>query len=289
MPCPGLGTSVAPAPWTVAFNSSSCFSPSILLGVRVVVAAILVIHFAIHFAKSFGRDGFFYFIFLTNWSFIFEVVYVVILVVAQRMAQQQSFDDAALRADSSEGVEQPALIRVTMVLFMITQPLSLIVVIMYWTLEKPIWKICAVNGGVEPCDDWPSYLSVFVHFYDFVLVFGLLLVGKIPYYFSNSLWLILFGLLYVLWTLIHFLLNIGLPETLKCERYPLNECPIYDAFDWHHPDRAVSVLVGAFFGAFLLIGIYRAVVWLRDAGTGSSGTSAAFSSSEESLELSAAA
>merc|ERR1711862_383504 len=117
-----------------------------------------------------------------------------------------------------------------MVSFMITQPLSLFVVVLYWTLDKPIWKFCDVNGGVEPCYDWPDFLGFFVHGIDFLFFFCSFLLGKIPYYFSNSLWFIVFALAYLSWTLIHFAFKIGRPEHAKadCEAlgYSLRECPI---------------------------------------------------------------
>lgn len=157
-----------------------------------------------------------------------------------------------------------------MVLFMIVQPLALIVVILFWTLDKPIWQVCAINGGVQPCHDWPDYMGMFVHLYDFILLIGLFFAGNIPYYFSNSLWFVVFFFVYIGWTLIHFVFKIGRPEfetaTCKFWGYSLDECPIYKVVDWHYPQKTLPLVFGIFVAGFIFIAIYRGFAWLRDHG-----------------------
>lgn len=194
--------------------------------------------------------------------------YLVLLVFAVRLTQQSPAHSVGLVSENA-CEKRPALVEVMVVIFMIVQPLSLIVVILYWALDKPIWKHCIVNGGLQQCYDLPTYLSFFVHLYNFLFLFASFLVGK------DSVWFIVFAVLYLAWTYINFLWKIGLPGIFRpdCTElgYPLNECPIYDVLDWHHLEKALLLVLGIVLAGFVLIALYRCFAWLRNQVNGSGG------------------
>merc|ERR1711879_542068 len=130
----------------------------------------------------------------------------------------------------------------TVAIFQIIHPLSLFVVVLYWTLDKPLWEFCAIKGS-KPCHEWPDFFGFFVHGIDLLLLLSVFMIGRVPFYLSNSLWFIVYCLLYVLWTVVHFLLKIGVREQNKCTDYSQNECPIYTVLDWHHPEKVIKLMI----------------------------------------------
>eukprot|EP00930_Biecheleria_cincta_P033821 TRINITY_DN23419_c0_g1_i1.p1 TRINITY_DN23419_c0_g1~~TRINITY_DN23419_c0_g1_i1.p1 ORF type:complete len:327 (-),score=13.11 TRINITY_DN23419_c0_g1_i1:66-1046(-) len=159
---------------------------------------------------------------------------------------------------------ESCLNRSMMVIFQIVNPLALSVVLLYWTLVRPVWKLCPFYNG-EDCRTVPDYLGFFVHGIDWILMTILFLVGRVPYYLSNALWLTAGMLVYAAWTYIHFLLKIGLPSATPCDDYPLNECPIYNALDWHNPTEALALVAQiVLVGTPVLSLTYKGLARLRD-------------------------
>uniref|UniRef100_A0A7S2LB35 Uncharacterized protein n=1 Tax=Zooxanthella nutricula TaxID=1333877 RepID=A0A7S2LB35_9DINO len=270
----GFGTATdPPLEWRVAFGRSSCLPPKLLMLFRLVLALVFIGHFAWHFSVYFKRDGWYYFIYLTHWSFMLETIYVVSLPamtwLANRPLNTESGFQALWYSHRNGAGPQPWFASAAMAYFMIIQPLSLWVTLSYWTAEKPIWQFCDLNGGVEPCySEWPSYLGFFVHLWDWLYLFISFLLGLIPYRFSNCAWLLVFVVLYWTWTYVHFYLKIGrsphFEQTCLDNGYTLNECPIYFAVDWHHPAEAFKSVAGALASSVVAIFVYRGMDWARD-------------------------
>mmetsp|Transcript_66659 Transcript_66659/g.203907 ORF Transcript_66659/g.203907 Transcript_66659/m.203907 type:complete len:320 (-) Transcript_66659:390-1349(-) len=271
----GFGTATEPPlPWHAAFGDSYCMSPTVLLVLRVVLAVVVAGHFVWYFEKYFSRDGWYFFIFLTNWSFMLEAIFLVMVVpvawLAGRTPKQQSSAFRTLWSGHAiVATPQPWYASITMFAFMLNQPLSFIVFVMYWTLDKPIWKFCDLNGHAPDCfEQWPDYLGFFVHGIDWLLLFISFFISVIPYKLKNSAWLLLFFVLYLAWTYAHFYFKIGRPphfEAACAEKgYTLPDCPIYFALDWGKPTEALKTSGIALGLSVATIFFYAGLGWVRD-------------------------
>jgi len=172
-------------------------------------------------------------------------------------------EDTGLRIDESKN--ESCFNKTMVVIFQIVNPVSLAVVILYWILVRPVWKLCPFYDG-EDCKEVPDYLGFFVHGIDWILMVMLFLVGKVPYYLSNALWLTVGMAVYIAWTYVHFLLKIGRPPSdTPCDDYPLNQCPIYNALDWHKPAKTGALVAGiVLIGTPVLTLTYKGLARLRD-------------------------
>eukprot|EP00930_Biecheleria_cincta_P016262 TRINITY_DN1329_c0_g3_i1.p1 TRINITY_DN1329_c0_g3~~TRINITY_DN1329_c0_g3_i1.p1 ORF type:complete len:195 (-),score=29.21 TRINITY_DN1329_c0_g3_i1:75-659(-) len=84
--------------------------------------------------------------------------------------------------------------------------------------------------------DLPDYLGFFVHGVDAVLMLISLMISRIPYTWQNAGWLLVFGVAFLVWTLIHFQFRVGTLD--GCTEYIRPECPLYKVLDWHKPKEA---------------------------------------------------
>ncbi|CAE8598993.1 unnamed protein product, partial [Polarella glacialis] len=191
----------------------------------------------------------YFFIYLSHWSLIFEVVYVVALLYCNVV----SVGDLPLQSATKR--EMPYLLNATLALFALAQPLSFIAMVLYWTVENPIWKLTA--------ETMPDYLGFFAHGLDWVLMTVSLLTGRLPYHCAMSGWVLQFTGLYLVWSGIHFFLRIGTYG--GCVRFVQTECPIYNALDWHTPGSALKLV--ALIQLVIIpatISLYLVMVKLRD-------------------------
>lgn len=133
----------------------------------------------------------------------------------------------ARQYEDRKGYVQPVM-RSAIVVFSVVQPLSLLSFVSYWTLENPVWKMTH--------EDLPDYLGFFAHGVDAVLMFISLMISRIPYTWQNAGWLLIFGAVYLVWSLIHFQLQIGKLD--GCTEYIEPECPLYEVLDWNKPKEA---------------------------------------------------
>lgn len=300
----GFNTSTAPVHWAIAFGSSPCFIGATLLVIRSAIAALFALFCVVYTIDRWPLNGFRHFMYLTHWSLYLETIYLCILVHCTMLAQRHLQSNGALLAygggedqrtlqQSASALEiggpehasdlglpdaerpknthqadadgQPAIIRAMVALFHIVHPLSLFVVILYWTAVRPIWKVCAFSGGVEGCMPWPDFFNLFTHFFDWMILVFSLLVGRLPIYYSGAVWHVTFLVIYFSWTLVHFYLKIGVPPHRDCEKYPREECPIYNAVDWHDPMSVLRLSTALMFvGCPLFVTIYKGIVSLRD-------------------------
>jgi len=163
-----------------------------------------------------------------------------------------------------ESKSQSCLHNAMVIISQIINPLALAVVILYWTLDNPVWKLCPFNDA-EDCKPVPSYLGLFVHGLDWILLTMLFFVGRVPFYLSNALWLTVYMVGFSTWTYLHFVLKIGVVPGSACRDYPLNECPLYEVLDWHHPESTGALVGGiVFIGGPVLCLVYKGLAGLRD-------------------------
>ena len=85
---------------------------------------------------------------------------------------------------------------------------------------------------------------------------------------KNGIWSAIYTFVYVVWTIIHYFLQIG--KGVSCDDYPIDECPIYDAIDWNEPASTIGYLAGAFVALVVVLLLYTGLVRCRvccDRGT----------------------
>lgn len=221
------------------------------------MAVIFVVHCTWHVVEyAFLRgEGFYYFLFLTNWSLMFETVNMVLLFLLSLMAMEAP--EPTHQWDFEKETE-PALARVAVVFFSISQPLSLGVAILYWTLLRPIWDVLA---GEE---EWPAYLPFFVHGIDTILMLITFFACRVPYTCSHAGWVAIFAVLYGVLTYLHHVLRIGRWNGCVTYEDP-RDCPIYSVLDWNKPDEALPITLGAVVGVGMVLPVvYVILAWLRD-------------------------
>eukprot|EP00439_Symbiodinium_sp_Y106_P013470 s277_g1.t3 len=236
--------------WPEVFATSKSMSPQAFLAFRFISAATFLGHAVAHILWRLEEgDGWYYWAYLTHIAVWVEVVSEILLVI---LAIQGYRSLSAPRLSTL-----PTLVRVEMAIYAIVLPTSLLVVVLYWTLVRPIWDVVS---GVE---DVPSYLSIFVHLLNFILLIIGLFLSRLPYSINRVGWSLLFGFGYVAWTIIHFLAQIGSPR--ECDQYPTREeCPLYDAWDWNNPTIPTIISVSLLFVLPLVGLIYVGFVGCRN-------------------------
>ena len=192
------------------------------------------------FIPTFGG---FYFIYLTNWTLLLETMTLVMLFASTFWGYLTPPD---------EQKSAPLFVKYTMSFWYIIQPMSLIVTILYWTTVNEFW------------DPYPIvFASYWAHLLNWMVLIVLLLVSRLPFSLKNGIWPLIYTFIYMLWTIIHYFLEIG--RGVPCDDYfSDNECPIYNAFDWNEPALALVYLAGAFVALVVVLLYYVGLVRCRD-------------------------
>jgi len=212
------------------------------------MAVVFVAHLVWHIIDR--NSGWYYFIYLTHWSFILETVYMVVLLWADCTGQSQ----LPVRSWDSNA-SMPLAASMALFLFSIVQPLSFAVVVLYWTLDNPFWAMTYT----------PDYLGYFTHGIDWILMLISFFFGRVPYTIWNSGWLLVLGLIFLVWTYIHYRLQIGTLDPCNEGQTPAQQCPIYSVLDWNYPETALAVAAGVIFvGLPVFILVYLALNALRN-------------------------
>lgn len=218
----------------------SQFAYVIFLGmVTSLFVAMQILHL-IEFIPTFGG---FYFIYLTNWTLLLETMTLVMLFASTFWGYLTPPD---------EQKSAPLFVKYTMSFWYIIQPMSLIVTILYWTTVNEFW------------DPYPIvFASYWAHLLNWMVLIVLLLVSRLPFSLKNGIWPLIYTFIYMLWTIIHYFLEIG--RGVPCDDYfSDNECPIYNAFDWNEPALALVYLAGAFVALVVVLLYYVGLVRCRD-------------------------
>lgn len=220
----------------------------------IVSLASLFLGFHIWYAVAFWQGNYFW-IYLTHWSLTVETLYLIFMALAAFVARRKldetskategATEDADGTGVGQEPAAMPVLHGITLTLFTIATPLSLIVTVLYWTL------VYSPNQSVS----WTTYI---VHLLNFILLLVNFSVSRLPIYFANSLPYYLFGFSYIIWSLIDWGATIGTND--PCDNYSdVNQCPIYGVLDWNYPRTAAVVAVGV---VVIALPISTGVFWL---------------------------
>ena len=84
--------------------------------------------------------------------------------------------------------------------------------------------------------------------------------------FKNGIWALMFCLVFVIWTIIHYFLEIGIG--VPCDGYELEKCPIYSSVDWNKPGQTIGIGLGSLVALLVVLGLYSGLFRCRDACAG---------------------
>lgn len=219
--------------WPIVFGTSPWFdnkSPALLI-IRAVLALIFVGHFVPHMVIHWN-DGY-YFIYLTDWSLTLETVYLCFATYTAFAARRKllALDGVDGPSGESAAVSLPWFVSTTWLLQHVAMPASLLVCVLYWTLDNPIWALKHA----------PDYFGFFVHFINFLLMTVDLQVGRNAFYLKHTLLFFLYILMFCIWSVVHHAAKVGTYGKSCGENTPKSECPIYGALDWRNP-KATGIL-----------------------------------------------
>ncbi|CAK9116962.1 unnamed protein product [Durusdinium trenchii] len=232
--------------WPEIFATSAVLQPRVFLAFRGCLAITFLGHQLAHLGFYVNLYEWAYGIYLTNWTLLLQTVSECLLFA---LALQGSRRLSSQNSPSSNSM--PKVIPFAVVLWSIVQPMSMVVTLLYFALQNPIWNLRPMR-----------YLAIFPHLVNWILLLLSLLLSRVPFNLSHVGWPMLFAATYVAWSVVHFFLKIGKNE--PCEVYPINDCPIYNTFDWHHPQKSVPILFAALTGTLLVSALYSKLVHCRD-------------------------
>lgn len=190
-----------PAPWRQVFGRPSaegvghCLSPAAFFAFRCALAlfwfAIFIwsipdqterTYLSNNQTERIAEPGAEWLIYLTNWSMLFELVYLVLAASLTGLTCGKT-------ADAPEGQDTPWFARITFGLQTVTYTFSFIVATLFWALDFD-------GGNIDA-------LSPFTHGVNFVIALADCLVAGIPMRLTQ-MWLTLaIALVYVIFTIIY--------------------------------------------------------------------------------------
>eukprot|EP00435_Cladocopium_sp_Y103_P035450 s2038_g9.t1 len=189
-------------------------------------------------------QGIYYYFFLTHQSRL-----------VQSLGQLTEWMCA--RSFSKGEIPSPCISKTTMLCFAVGQPISLLVAGGYWVMVWPDVQDGSLNV---------TYLTIYNHGINGLLLFVTFMISRMPYSCSNGGWVILAGILYLGFTLIHFLFRWGSYE--PCEGYEdQRDCPIYEQYDWNNPLRTIMFSLLAVALGLVVILLYSGLAALRNCCT----------------------
>jgi len=219
--------------------------PSFYLVFRGVWAAVFLGHLIAHIASH--DEGAYYLIYLTTWALITQTISEMLLFSLAILGYR--------RLSGPPPEKLPVAVRIEVALWSAVHPVAVVVWLLYFSLVNPIWSF-----------ESRPWVTIFAHFVNLIMLVIGLFASRMPFSaLKNFGWSLIYGLAYGLWTIIHYLARVGASESQPCLDYPLNECPIYDAFDWHAPLMPALILGSIYLiGVPVITGIFGACVTCRD-------------------------
>ena len=174
--------------------------------------------------------------YLTNWAFIYALVYQVSILVCTFMPDSKF-------GQSERGEPNSLMIRFTWVLYELAASTQIAVTILYWVLlygpgTKLDYSIFVTHGVIA-----------------LLLLIDGNIIGRFPVRWKHFVVVELMSILYVIWSIIHSLLDIG-----KEERNNNLGQPLYDVLNWQdNPKGSTSMSLIVLFG---LMPMLYLILWL---------------------------
>jgi len=235
--------------WPKVFATSPILPQSAYIIFRGLWALIFLVHLFWHAYIYLGIQG-------EGWYYIMYQSRQALLLQTFAMVQQFIGALVALpKLKTNVTGKEPLWVRVAVVVDVIAQPQAFGITYVYWGFMGVMPESAWDSIEMKPVAD---YLDVFIHGINWVLLFVSFIFSKMP---MNCLSLIpglIWGLLYIIWTYVHYLLRLGTPN--GCDEYPPELCPLYSAFDWNRPREALLFAFLAYFVTSPInIGVYMAI------------------------------
>ena len=131
----------------------------------VTITLLFIAMQIVHLNDFIPIFGGFYFVFLTNWTLVLESVTLILLSISTVWAYIASKSEG-----QGQGQKAPLLVRYTLSFYYIIQPMSLIVVVLYWTSVNQFW------------DPYPvRFSSYWAHLLNWIVLFSSLFTSNIPW------------------------------------------------------------------------------------------------------------
>ncbi|KAL1528991.1 hypothetical protein AB1Y20_010312 [Prymnesium parvum] len=215
--------------WKEAFGQPSRLArglpPALFLSLRVLLAAfwtgVLAWSLVDHFDKPAEPDAEWW-IYLTNWSLLFEWVYLLLAALLALLSRGSLLRDG-------HGAHTPALARVAYGMQAATYTISFIVFALYWTLDHDYDK-----GSVDG-------ITFVTHGVNFLVALVDLLIAGLPVHKAHIWVPCVFAVTYVLFTIIYDM------SGGKAGADPY----IYEVIDWSaEPGKAIGIACAVVLIAF---------------------------------------
>lgn len=235
---------IANSRWPSIWGTSPWMRDEAYLAVRTVLALMFLAHWLWSLIAEFQAG--YWFIYLTHWSLTIETAYFCFAAFSAWAARAEHRATQAEPDAEPKDTRLPWYVATTWALYHVAMPISLAVFFMYWTLCNPFWNL------VMPV----TYLTTFVHGVNFALCALDLSLSRSLFYIRYFLLLFAYICLYVLWSVVQYAARVGTGS--HCPNYPMDQCPIYGALDWHHP-VASGVLVA--FLVLILAPLLHCLLW----------------------------
>ena len=202
------------------WNIQECLLPvtTVTIVFRVVFFTVTLYMFFAAIMQDYyddARHEFFYY--LTHWTLVVTLLYQLVVLLF------------------SFGIISATYIDILWGIYSLTLPLNVLISLMYWGLVYP------------SSEDTLGFISVFIHGISclFVIIDGFFL-STIPLRMKQVLFLVLFALCYLVWSLFHGLL--------------ISDDNLYDIIDWEdHPIKTTIVVLILLFG---LLPFIFSLLWL---------------------------
>lgn len=195
-----------------------------------------------------GRTSWIFF--LTHWTLLATDLYFVLVVILHQSAMcgGRATEDAGGRLLYQPGPGQPAssLVRCTWAVYALAMPANVIVVLLYWTLDY------------DPVDSTIDFHNIFRHALTCVfLLVDANFLSLIPLRMKQCIFPLSYGVVYVLWTVINSLLDIGDGVwPWEDEDQTNQDDALYSVLDWKHNPASATVY------AVVIVGVVFPLVFL---------------------------
>eukprot|EP00438_Fugacium_kawagutii_P019337 Skav202388 [mRNA] locus=scaffold1406:397154:399005:- [translate_table: standard] len=127
--------------WPKDVSTSPCMPPLAYVIFAGLVASLFVVMQVLDMVNFLPRIGGFYFVYLTAWSLLLQTTTLVLLFISTlwgyTLLEKRQNADADIAAANAN---VPFLVRFTLALWYICQPISMVVMILYWTTVNRFWS-----------------------------------------------------------------------------------------------------------------------------------------------------
>ena len=196
---------------------------------RVILLVSILITAIWSFAQYFLLEAstFYWFIYLTNWGLIIQIIYLSLAVYTTYRSKTFHHTHTS---------ELPLFVKLMWLSYSIILPGSFMIFAMYWLL--------VFDGTFHP-------ISILSHGLNFIVMALDTFFGSQPYLLFHGIYFISFAVVFLIWSYIHFILQIGNEQ--NGENY------IYSSLNWQHPQSSIYF---SLYLVFVITPIINLSFWL---------------------------